>query len=49
MIGFEAENWDVTLNARNLFDKKHVTTCLARGDCFYGERRTVALKLTSKF
>lgn len=49
MIGYEAETWDVTLNARNLFDKKHVTTCLARGDCFYGERRTVALKLTSKF
>lgn len=49
MVGYEAENWEVTLNARNLFDKSHVVTCLARGDCFLGQRRTVSMKLTSKF
>lgn len=38
--------WDngplrLALNVNNLADKVQITTCLARGDCFYGQRRTV--------
>ena len=38
--------WDngpvrLALNVKNLADKTQITTCLARGDCFYGQRRTV--------
>jgi iron complex outermembrane receptor protein len=49
MIGYETDSWGVSLVGRNLFDKVHVTTCLARGDCFYGQRRSVALRLNAKF
>lgn len=49
MIGYETEDWDVTLAARNLFDKTYVSSCLARGDCFYGDRRTVNLTVARKF
>ncbi|HEY8361217.1 MAG TPA: TonB-dependent siderophore receptor [Ramlibacter sp.] len=38
--------WDngplrLALNVHNLADKVQITTCLARGDCFYGPRRMV--------
>jgi hypothetical protein len=33
----------------NLQDREHVTTCLTRGDCFYGARRTILSTLTYKF
>ncbi|HSV54377.1 MAG TPA: TonB-dependent siderophore receptor [Burkholderiaceae bacterium] len=38
--------WDngplrLALNVNNLTDKVQITTCLARGDCFYGQRRTL--------
>lgn len=49
MIGYETEDWALTLTGRNLSDKVHITSCLARGDCFYGDRRSVALNFTSKF
>jgi iron complex outermembrane receptor protein len=49
MVGYETDRWAVTLTGRNLFDKVHITSCLARGDCFYGERRSVALNVSTKF
>lgn len=49
MLGYETEDWSLTLNLRNLTDEIHLTACLARGDCFYGDRRSVALNLTSRF
>ena len=33
----------------NLFDKEYVGTCIARGDCFYGTRRTVVGSVTYRF
>lgn len=40
MAAWEQGNWRVALNVTNVTDKIHVTTCLARGDCFFGTRRT---------
>lgn len=49
MIGYVLDNWDFTLNARNLADKEYLATCLDREDCFFGERRTVVGTLAYRF
>lgn len=41
MVGYEVNDWFISLNARNLTDKTHLTSCLNRGDCFAGEARTL--------
>ena len=43
LLAYETGSWRFALNAVNLADKVQITTCLARGDCFYGQRRTVML------
>ena len=42
MLGYTRRHWDVTLNVRNATDQAYLATCLARGDCFGGERRSAA-------
>jgi iron complex outermembrane receptor protein len=49
MIRYETGPWRFQVNASNLADKRHVTTCLARGDCFFGIGRTVLSSLTYRF
>jgi iron complex outermembrane receptor protein len=49
MIRYENGPWRFQVNASNLADKRHVTTCLARGDCFFGIGRTVLSSLTYRF
>jgi iron complex outermembrane recepter protein len=49
MLGYDTGHWRVFLNATNLTDKVHVTTCLSRGDCFYGYRRNVSARLSYRF
>lgn len=49
MLGYETGPWKATLTVNNLADKIHVTTCLNRGDCFYGMRRTVLANLRYTF
>jgi iron complex outermembrane receptor protein len=49
MVRYETGPWRLQVNASNLFDKRHVTTCLARGDCFLGIGRTVLGSATYKF
>ena len=49
MIRYENGPWRFQVNATNLADKRHVTTCLARGDCFFGMGRTVLSSLTYRF
>lgn len=39
----------VALNMTNLFDKQYVSTCIARGDCFFGTRRTIVGSVTYRF
>ena len=49
MVGYEWGQYDLSLNVDNISDKTVVTTCLARGDCFYGQRRTVTANLRYRF
>lgn len=43
MLSWSSGPWRLALNVTNLADKVQITTCLARGDCFYGQRRSAAL------
>lgn len=49
MIGYRLGHWDFALNARNITDREYLATCLARGDCFFGERRTVVGTVRYRF
>ncbi|ARU03566.1 TonB-dependent siderophore receptor [Comamonas serinivorans] len=49
MVAYDAGNWRMALNINNLTDKVVITQCLARGDCFYGERRNALLTATYRF
>lgn len=41
--------WRFALSAMNLADKEYVASCMGRGDCFYGARRTLLLSATHRF
>mgnify|MGYP003866404513 CR=1 FL=1 len=41
--------WRMSINATNLFNKKHYAACLSRGDCFIGADRNVFGTLTYAF
>lgn len=49
MFGYDSGPWRISLNAINLADKEHVTTCLSRGDCYYGSRRMIAARVAYRF
>ncbi|WP_341916299.1 TonB-dependent siderophore receptor [Polaromonas sp. YR568] len=49
LLAWDQGPWRLALNINNLADKVQITTCLARGDCFYGPRRTVVTSVTYKF
>lgn len=49
MIAYETPDWRLALNANNIFDKVYVSTCLSRGDCWYGARRSIVASATYKF
>lgn len=49
MAAYDAGDWRVAFNVINLTDKVHITQCLARGDCFYGQARTYTLTSTYRF
>ena len=49
MFAYENEHWRLQVTGTNLADKIYFASCLARGDCFYGNRRTVLGTLTYKF
>ena len=50
MVSYElSDNLDLQLNVRNVTDKKYLTSCLFRGDCFPGVRRIVNASLTYSF
>lgn len=48
MLGYETERWDASINVRNLTDEEYYGTCLARGDCFPGELRSVVGRIRFK-
>ena len=49
MVAWEQGRWRAAVNASNLGDRTYVATCLARGDCFYGNRRVVTGTLAYRF
>ena len=49
MIAYEEKNWRWSINAKNLGDEEYVSTCLSRGDCFFGTSRTITTGLTYKY
>jgi iron complex outermembrane receptor protein len=49
MVSYERDNWRLSVNANNLFDKYYYSSCLTRGDCFIGARRTVNATLAYRF
>jgi iron complex outermembrane receptor protein len=48
-LAWDRGAWRYALNVQNLADKSYVSTCLERGDCFYGARRTVSASATYRF
>lgn len=48
-LGYGEGPWEVSLNGTNLSDKVYYTTCLTRGDCFVGNRRTFMATVSHKF
>lgn len=49
VISYETDKFDFNLNIRNLTDDAFYATCLSRGDCFFGEQRTVVGSVTMRF
>ncbi len=49
MVGYNVGNYQLSLQAHNLTDKTVITSCLARGDCFYGQRRAITANLRYNF
>lgn len=49
MLGYDIARWRLQLNGQNLADKIYVGTCLGRGDCWYGARRTFLLSARYQF
>jgi iron complex outermembrane receptor protein len=49
MVAYEEEHWRWQLNGSNLEDKVYLSTCLNRGDCWFGSARTITTSLTYKY
>ncbi|NYS11777.1 TonB-dependent siderophore receptor [Achromobacter xylosoxidans] len=49
MMAYETSHWRYALNVNNLTDKTYLATCLSRGDCWYGARRSAIASVTYKF
>jgi iron complex outermembrane receptor protein len=49
LLAYEAGNWRYALNVTNLADRKYASTCLSRGDCWFGARRNVVASATYLF
>lgn len=41
LLGVDVCRYRFSLSGTNLFGKEYLTTCLGRGDCYVGARRTV--------
>lgn len=49
MLAYESDKWRYALNINNVADKTYFSTCLARGDCWYGARRNIVASATYRF
>jgi len=49
MAAWESPHWRLALNVNNATDKSYVSTCLSRGDCWWGARRNVVASATYRW
>ncbi len=49
MLAWDRGPWRYTLHGQNLTDDTYVASCLSRGDCFYGARRSVYATVRYQF
>lgn len=50
MIGYGYQNWDFTVDVKNLTDEEYISWCRGAGaDCGYGERRNVTANVRYSF
>ncbi|MDW5441942.1 TonB-dependent siderophore receptor [Polaromonas sp. SM01] len=49
VFGYTRGPWHYMLNIKNLTDKVQLASCIARGDCFYGQRRTAVASVRYTF
>ncbi|NVK87656.1 MAG: TonB-dependent siderophore receptor [Gammaproteobacteria bacterium] len=49
MLGYEWQDLDFSLNIDNVGNKTIITSCLTRGDCFYGQQRTITASARYRF
>ena len=50
MVGYSIQNWDFSVDGKNLADKTYVSWCRYEGaDCGYGERRNISGNVRYKF
>ncbi|WP_426286206.1 TonB-dependent siderophore receptor [Luteibacter sp. E-22] len=49
MVAYTQGPWRFSVNAANVTDQAYNATCLARGDCFYGPRRSIVGTARYKF
>lgn len=49
MFAYETAHWRYALNVQNATDKRYVSTCLSRGDCWFGARRNIVATATYLF
>ncbi|MPZ19630.1 MAG: TonB-dependent siderophore receptor [Luteitalea sp.] len=49
LFAFDHGPWRYAVNASNLFDKSYIATCIDRGDCWYGNRRKVAVTAAYRY
>ncbi|WP_256856506.1 TonB-dependent siderophore receptor [Variovorax sp. KK3] len=49
VLAYETASWRYALNINNATDKEYFSTCLARGDCWWGTRRNIVASATYRF
>jgi iron complex outermembrane receptor protein len=49
MLGYDWGQWRYTVHVQNITDKTYVSTCLGRGDCWFGQKRTVMASARYRF
>lgn len=49
VLAYDSQHWRYALNINNVADKKYMSTCLSRGDCWWAERRKAIVTATYRF
>lgn len=49
MIAYDPGKFRLQLNVNNVGDERYVAACYARGDCYYGQGRTILGTATARF